>query len=88
MTITLIYYYRNEIKIKKAVYDLRFDLTDEKVKSFANIINSINIPNRAVNWKTIKAGYEIINMDTNIDEGLKSNLRIKLHLKIVLWFYI
>jgi len=63
---------------------LRFDLTDEKVNSFANIINSINIPNRAVNGKTIKAGYEIINMDTNIDEGLKSNLRIILLSKGVL----
>jgi len=38
VAITLIYYYRNEIKIKKAVFDLRFDLTDEKVRCFGNLL--------------------------------------------------
>lgn len=76
LIVKLIQFYRNEGKIQKTVYDLQMDLTNEKVNNFANIIDAMDIPNRAVNWKTIKAGYQLIILNNNIDSEVKEHLKI------------
>ncbi|QUH21255.1 hypothetical protein [Alkaliphilus sp. B6464] len=66
----------NERRIRSMVYDLQFNLTNEKVNDFANIISTMDIPNRPVNWKTIRAGYHLIELDVNIDNEVKSKLKV------------
>ncbi|QUH21233.1 hypothetical protein [Alkaliphilus sp. B6464] len=44
-------------------------------------MDHIYIPDRSSTWKTIRAGYEIINMSSNIDESLKKDLKVILFAK-------
>lgn len=63
-------------EIAKITNGLADNLTDMKVKEYMDYINSIKVPNRKVYWNTLRAGYELIEMNDNIDRELKTHLKI------------
>ena len=51
-------------------------MTNEKVENYRAFIDSMEIPNRKVYWNTLRAGYKMIEIDNNVDEKLKEELKI------------
>lgn len=68
--------YRTGIRIKEITYELGKELDNEKVLDYINFIDGIEIPDRKVYWNTLKAGYRLIEMNSNIDNELKKQLKI------------
>lgn len=80
----LIKVFINAKKIEKATHNLQTELTNKKVIAYGDMINKIDIPNRSYIWKTIQAGYYLIESNPSIDTEVKSNLKIILLSKGVL----
>lgn len=62
-------------QIKAKTYELRKDLTNEKVSTYITFIDSLDVPNRKVYREILKAGYYLIDLDNSIEENLKRQLR-------------
>lgn len=63
-------------KIKDKTYELGKSLASEKVEDYIKFIDSIEIPPRKYYWNMIKAGYEIVRANKEIDIELVEKLRI------------
>lgn len=63
-------------KVKDKAYDLGKDLTNVKVEDYIKFIENIEIPPRKYYWNMIKAGYEIVKTNKDIDIKLVGELRI------------
>lgn len=71
-------------EINRKTYELGKELTNEKVKDYIYFIDGIKVPDRKVYWNTLKAGYRLVKMNDNIDDGLKEKLRVTMLSKGIL----
>lgn len=63
-------------KIKEKTYQLGKDLNNERVEDYIRYIDSVEIPSRKYYVNMIKAGYEIIKSNNDIDIKLAEQLRV------------
>lgn len=71
-------------KIKEKTYQLSKSLTNEKVEEYIKLIDSVEIPPRNYHWNMIKAGYEIVKMNGEIEINLIEELKIAILSKGIL----
>lgn len=64
--------------IDKKVQELGGNLSNESVISFTEFIKCAEIVNRPQNYDRLRASYELVKFNKNIDKGIKENLKIAL----------
>lgn len=55
-------------KIKENTYQIRKDLTNEKVEEYIKYIDCIDIPPKKYYWNILKARYKIVELNNSIDK--------------------
>lgn len=68
----------NEQIIDKKVQELGSNLSNESVISFTEFIKCAEIVNKPQNYDRLRASYELVKFNKNIDKGIKENLKIAL----------
>lgn len=71
-------------KIKEKTYQLGKYLNNSKVEDYIKFIDSIEIPPRKYHWNMIKAGYEMVKMNKDIEVSLIEQLKITILSKGIL----
>lgn len=63
-------------KIKKEVYNLRKDLDNDSVREYMTFLEQNNIAPVRQHQDLVRAGYEMVKMNDNIDKELVKELKI------------
>lgn len=76
LNIVFIKGYLDGRKIKKEVYKLRKDLDNSSIREYITFLEQNHIASVRPHQDLIRAGYEIVKMNDNIDKDLVKELKI------------